>query len=83
MRHDDFSEKVMEEFNENFAATTTKANRVAVLCKIAQKLFNAESEEVKTRIRAEATTEHEALLEEYNNAGDGVLPPASEEEREA
>ncbi|KAJ7354141.1 hypothetical protein DFH08DRAFT_955553 [Mycena albidolilacea] len=82
MRHDDFSEKVMEEFNENFAATTTKANWVAVLCKIAQKLFNAESEEVKTRIRAEATTEHEALLEEYNNAGDGVLPPASEEERE-
>jgi hypothetical protein len=82
MYHTEFSEKVMEDFNANFAATTTKANRVAVLCGIAQKLLNAESDEVKERIHAEATVEHEALLEGYNNVVDGIAPSASEEERE-
>jgi hypothetical protein len=83
MRHEEFSEKVMEKFNADFAATTTKANRMTVLCKVAQGLLNAESDEVKERIRAEATAEHEALVEEYNSVADGVLPTASEEEREA
>jgi hypothetical protein len=82
MRHTEFSEKVMEDFNANFAATMTKANWVAILCGIAQRLLNAKSDEVKERIHVEATAEHEALLEGYNNAVDGVAPSASEEERE-
>jgi hypothetical protein len=44
-------------------------------------LFKDESEEVKCRIRAEATAEHVALMEAHNSAVEG-LPSINEEEQE-
>jgi hypothetical protein len=48
---------------------------------IAQKLLQAESEEVKARIKEEATEEHERLLEMHNCAVEG-LPLINEEDHE-
>jgi hypothetical protein len=80
MQHPDFKEKVAQEYSENHLGTPKK-DRLKVKCEIARTLLEAESEEVKARIRAEAVAEHEALLEAHNKAFEGT-PPATEEERE-
>lgn len=81
MQHPDFKDGVMEEFKAKHAGTPKK-ERLKVQCEIARTMLEAEPEEVKTRVREEATSEYKALLEVYNNAAD-CLPPMSEEERDA
>ncbi|KAJ7788216.1 hypothetical protein B0H14DRAFT_3504463 [Mycena olivaceomarginata] len=80
MQHPDFKEKVAQEYSENHSGTPKK-DRLKVKCEIARTLLEAESEEVKARICAEAVAEHEALLEAHNKVFEGT-PPATEEERE-
>lgn len=62
-------------------ADTPKNQRLTVQCQIARTLLEEEGEDVKTRIREEATAEHRALLEQHNNEAEG-LPSVDEEERE-
>ncbi|KAF8202092.1 hypothetical protein K438DRAFT_1965540 [Mycena galopus ATCC 62051] len=80
MQHADFKDKVAEEFTANHS-DTPKAHHLAVQCEIALKLLEAESQEVKTRIKKEAKADHQALLETHQSAVDG-LPSVTEEERQ-
>jgi hypothetical protein len=80
MQHPDFRQKIMEVYTTQHA-DTPKNQRLTVQCQIARTLLEEEGEDVKTRIREEATAEHRALLEQHNNEAEG-LPSVDEEERE-
>jgi hypothetical protein len=80
MVHPEFAHKVMAVYKADHA-DTAKKDRLSVQCQIALNLFKDESEEVKCRIRAEATAEHVALMEAHNSAVEG-LPSINEEEQE-
>ncbi|KAJ7889379.1 hypothetical protein B0H14DRAFT_2561878 [Mycena olivaceomarginata] len=80
MQHPDFKNGVMEDFKAQHG-DTPKKERLKVQCEIARARLETEPEEVKTRIRGEATAEYEALLAAHQSAKD-CLPPMSEEERD-
>ncbi|KAF8134662.1 hypothetical protein K438DRAFT_1997700 [Mycena galopus ATCC 62051] len=80
MQHPDFKEKVHQEYAAKYP-DTPKAQQLNVKCKVAQTLWDAESEDVKSRLLAEAKESHAALLDAYNNSMEG-LPSIDEEERE-
>jgi hypothetical protein len=75
----EFSAKVMAMYKEDHT-DTAKKDRLNVQCQIARTLLKGETEEVKHWIRAEATAEHEALMEAHNSAVEG-LPSTDEEEQ--
>ncbi|KAJ7816279.1 hypothetical protein B0H14DRAFT_3877895, partial [Mycena olivaceomarginata] len=79
MHHPDFRAKITSEYAEIFS-NTPKSECLKVRCQIARDFFDQESDEVKAHIRAEATAEHEQLLEVHNSAAEG-FPSINEEER--
>jgi hypothetical protein len=66
MQHPEFKGGVMEEFKAKHSGTP-KSERLKVQCEIARTKFEAETEEVKTRIREEATAERDTVLAAHNN----------------
>jgi uncharacterized protein with HEPN domain len=79
MQHADFKGKVEEKFKEDHW-DVPRAEALAARCKVARELFEAESEEVKERIRTEAKEEHQEELERWKDANKG-LPSADSEEQ--
>jgi hypothetical protein len=80
MQHDDFKNAVNERFEyESWAVP--RAEHLAKRCAIARELYQAEPEEVKTRIRKEAQEEQDKVLKSWNDADEG-LPSLEPEEQE-
>jgi hypothetical protein len=75
----EFSAKVMAMYKKD-RADTVKKDHLNVQCQIVHTLLEGKSEEVKHRIRAEATAEHEALMKAHNSAVKG-LPSMDKEEQ--
>jgi hypothetical protein len=79
MQHADFKDKVEEKFKEEYW-DIPRGEALAARCKIAREMFEAESEDVKERIRKEAVEEHEEELERWKDADEG-LPSVEEEDQ--
>ncbi|KAJ7025305.1 hypothetical protein C8F04DRAFT_1269332 [Mycena alexandri] len=80
MQHADFRDKVATQFQREYP-DIGRGEALAARCKVARALFEAEPEEVKSRMREESMKEHEAMLEEWKEADEG-LPSVDEEDRE-
>ncbi|KAJ7027249.1 hypothetical protein C8F04DRAFT_1189686 [Mycena alexandri] len=80
MQHNDFKDKVAEEFKAKYP-DVVREEALAARCKVARALFEQESEEVKARMREEAGKEHESLVETWQEAEEG-LPSVDEEDQE-
>ncbi|KAJ7823357.1 hypothetical protein B0H13DRAFT_1919662 [Mycena leptocephala] len=82
MQHDDFKHAVNERFKyESWAIP--RAEHLAKRCAVACKLFLAEPEEVKARIRKESEEEQEAVLKNWNDVEEGLPSTDPEEQEEA
>jgi hypothetical protein len=81
MQHEDFKAGVTKAFKaKKEAGGIAKAEELAVRAKIAQELFQAEPQDVRLRIEAEADAEAAALKEKHQDAMEG-LPGLDEEAR--
>lgn len=79
MQHDEFKARVESEFQIRYGHEP-RNQHLTLRCKVAREFFEAESEDVKVRIRAEARLEHEDQVEQWKDAEEG-LPSANEEEQ--
>jgi hypothetical protein len=81
MQHPDFKERVATTFHDKHW-DAPRAERLARRCEVAREMFQAELEEVKTRIREEAKEEHEGEVRRWQDAIDGLpsMDPVDQEE---
>jgi hypothetical protein len=71
MQHDDFKAQVQETFDTE-CWDVPRAEHLARRCEIAWRLFQAEPEGVKERIRLESKEEHEEELARWKEADEGL-----------
>jgi hypothetical protein len=84
MGHDDYKEAVDAEFDEQMEETDTPANeRMALRCKIAKDLFDAEDAETQQRLRQENDDQHNKLVVAAEQAASQSLPMLPSEDRQS
>ncbi|KAJ7430393.1 hypothetical protein B0H11DRAFT_2263571, partial [Mycena galericulata] len=82
MQHDDYKANVSAEFDaKHWDAPREKA--LSLRCGIARKLFEAEPQEVKTKIRNEAKAERDEEFAKWKDADEGLPSIEPEEQIEA
>jgi hypothetical protein len=84
MGHDDYKEKVDMEFDKRVEEEETPAReQMALRCKVAKELFDAEDAETKQRLRQENDVQHDLLLAAAEHARSQTLPALSSEDQKA
>jgi hypothetical protein len=84
MGHDDYKERVDMEFDERVEEEETPAReQMALRCKVAKELFDAEDAETQQRLRQENDAQHNLLLAAAEHAGSQTLPTLSAEDQKA
>jgi hypothetical protein len=81
MCHPDFKDAVMEDFNEKYSEEPRNMH-VSLRCKVAKEMLEAESDEVKSRIKRECDEAHEADVERFNEEDEGQPDPDPAVQRE-
>ncbi|KAJ7801215.1 hypothetical protein B0H14DRAFT_3489905 [Mycena olivaceomarginata] len=81
MRHPDFKEAVMERFEEEYGDEPRKMH-VSLRCQVAREMLDAETEEVKSRIKRECDEAHAKEVQRFNDDEEGEPDPDPAVQRE-
>ncbi|KAJ7753700.1 hypothetical protein B0H14DRAFT_3512712 [Mycena olivaceomarginata] len=81
MRHPDFKDTVMERFEEEYGEEPRKMH-VSLRCQVAREMLEAETEEVKSRIKRECDEVHAKEVQSFNEDEEGEPDPDPAVQRE-
>ena len=84
MGHADYKEAVDAEFDERMEETDTPASeQIALRCKVAKELFNAEDAETQQRLRQKNNNQHNMLVVAAEQAASQPLPTLSSGDKQS
>jgi hypothetical protein len=81
MRHPDFKDAVMERFEDEYGDEPRKMH-VSLRCQVAREMLEAETEEVKSRIKRECDEAHAKEVQRFKQDEEGEPDPDPDVQRE-